>query len=129
MEMTWIWAIAASFAGAVLSSLGMGGGGIMLIYLTVVIGMDQLSAQGVNLVFFVPVALVAIALHAKNRLIQWKIVLPSVILGLIGVYFGAKLATFIGSEVLSKLFGVFLLIIGVRELAAKDMEKNAEKTK
>lgn len=122
--MNWIFVALVSFFGALLSSLGMGGGGILLIYLTACADMDQLSAQGVNLVFFVPVALVAIAFHAKNKLVRWKIVLPCILLGLIGVYFGAKLANFIGSQGLSKLFAVFLLIIGIRELTAKKTENN-----
>ena len=109
-------AIAASFLGAVLSALGMGGGGILLIYLTVFMGMGQLAAQGINLVFFIPVAGVAIAIHAKNRLIRWRVALPAILLGLGGVYFGVKLAMFIGSDLLSKLFAVFLLPIGLREL-------------
>lgn len=116
----------ASFFGAALSALGMGGGGILLIYLTVYRGMDQLAAQGLNLVFFVPVALTALFIHAKNHLIRWRIVWPCVLLGLPGVYCGVQLALQLGSAVLSKLFGVFLLLIGVRELLMKRNE-NEEK--
>lgn len=112
-------AVAASFFGAVLSALGMGGGGILLIYLTAYLGMDQLAAQGINLVFFLPVGAVALCIHAKNKLVRWRVVWPCVILGLVGVYFGSKLAMLLGSDLLSKLFGGFLLIIGVRELFAK----------
>lgn len=115
--------VLASFFGAVFSALGMGGGGILLIYLTAYAEMEQLAAQGINLVFFIPVAVVAIIIHAKNKLIRWKIVLPSILLGLAGVYFGAKLAMFIGSAVLSKLFGGFLLVIGLREVLFRKREK------
>ena len=114
--MNWILIFAVSFFGALLSALGMGGGGILLIYLTVYAGMDQLAAQGINLIFFIPVAITALLIHMKNNLIKWKIVLPCVLLGLPGVYFGVYLAEYLGSIFLQKLFGVFLLIIGLREL-------------
>lgn len=112
-------AVAASFFGAVISALGMGGGGILIIYLTAYLGMEQLAAQGINLVFFLPVAAVAIFLHARHHLIRWKLVLPFGALGVVGVYFGAKLAARVGSGALGKLFGGFLLLIGLRELLAK----------
>jgi len=115
----WIAIAIVSFLGAALSGMGLGGGGIFLIYLTVYAGMDQLTAQGINLVFFIPIAIVAIVIHAKNGLVQWKIILPCVALGLIGVYFGAKLAMLLGSDILSRLFGGFLLCLGIREILAK----------
>jgi uncharacterized membrane protein YfcA len=108
-----------SFFCATLSALGMGGGGILLIYLVAYGGMDQLAAQGINLVFFVPVALVAILIHAKRGLIQWKVALRCVALGIVGVYFGYKLATLLESDLLTKLFGGFLLLIGIREIFSK----------
>lgn len=125
--MSWLWAAMASFFGAVLSALGMGGGGILLIYLTAYLGMEQLEAQGINLVFFLPVAAVALFIHQKSGLIRWKVVLPCVALGVVGVYFGAKLAMLIGSELLGKLFGGFLLIIGLRELFSKPKEDERKK--
>jgi len=89
--MSWVWATAASFFGAVISALGMGGGGILLIYLTAYLGMSQLEAQGINLVFFLPVAAVALVIHAKHKLIRWKVVLPFVALGLPAVWLGRGL--------------------------------------
>lgn len=113
----------AAFFGAVLSALGMGGGGILLIYLTVYLGMDQLAAQGINLIFFIPVAVVALAVHIKNKLVQWRVVVPCVLLGLPGVFLGAWLATYLGSDILRKIFAVFLLIIGFREIFPKQGQK------
>lgn len=108
-----------SFFGAALSALGTGGGGILLIYLTAYTGLDQLSAQGINLVFFIPIAVTALVIHMKNKLVKWKIVLPSVLLGLPGVFLGAWLANYLGSDVLRKIFAAFLLVIGLRELFSK----------
>lgn len=117
--MSWLFTVLASFFGAVLSALGMGGGGILLIYLTAYAGMRQQAAQGVNLLFFIPVAIVALLIHAKNHLICWRMVWPCVIVGLGGVWLGSRIALAMDPTLLGKLFGGFLLIIGVRELLTK----------
>ena len=88
--MNWILIALASFFGAVLSALGMGGGGILLIYLTAYVGMQQQTAQGINLVFFIPVAIVAVCIHAKHKLLRWKVVLPCILVGLAGVWLGSR---------------------------------------
>lgn len=111
-----------SFFGAALSALGMGGGGILLIYLTAYAGLDQLAAQGMNLVFFIPIAAVALMIHMKNKLVRWKIVWPCILLGLPGVFCGAWLAEYLGSDILRKIFAIFLVVIGVRELIAKPVK-------
>lgn len=116
-----------SFIAAALGALGMGGGGILVLYLTAYAKMDQLAAQGINLVFFVPVAVVALLIHHGNRLVAWKTALLCILLGSIGVYLGVNLAMLIGSQLLSKLFGGFLLIIGLRELFAKKGQRPAGK--
>lgn len=128
--MNWVGIALASFFGAVLSALGMGGGGILLIYLTVYLGVQQQPAQGINLVFFIPVAVVAICIHAKHKLIRWRVVLPCVALGLLGVWGGSRIALALDSHLLSKLFGGFLLVIGIRELFTKGKKdnKSSEKT-
>lgn len=120
--MNWIGIILVSFFGALISALGMGGGGILLIYLTIFAGMQQQAAQGINLVFFIPIALVAICIHIKHRLIRWRVVLPVVLLGLCGVWLGSRIALATESHLLGKLFGLFLLLIGLRELLGKSKE-------
>jgi uncharacterized membrane protein YfcA len=115
--------VVASFIGAALSALGMGGGGVFLIYLTAYLNMPQLQAQGMNLVFFIPVAIVAIIIHIKNKLIRWKLVLPCVLAGLPGVWLGAWLAEAFPQPVLGKLLAVFLGVIALRELFAKKNQK------
>ncbi|MCL2857508.1 MAG: sulfite exporter TauE/SafE family protein [Oscillospiraceae bacterium] len=119
-------AIGASFFAAVIGALGMGGGSVLIIYLTAYLGLEQLAAQGINLVFFLPVAAVALVAHHKHGLIKWQVALPCAVVGLAGVYFGQMLAMHVGSELLQKLFGGFLLIIGVREVFAREARKGAD---
>ena len=46
---------AAGFGAAVLASMGMGGGSVLILWLTLVSGVGQREAQGLNLLFFLPV--------------------------------------------------------------------------
>jgi len=121
-----LWALAAAFLAAVIGALGMGGGSVLIIFLTAHLGLEQLNAQGINMVFFLPVAVVALFFHQKNHLIKWKVALPCIVLGLTGVYFGTRLAMYLGSSLLGKLFGGFLLVIGLREIFAKKPESNTK---
>jgi len=118
-----------AFVAAVLSALGMGGGGVLLIYLTVILGMDQLEAQGMNLAFFVPAAIVALMFHIRNRLVDLKTAACFILIGLVGVLGGAALAMWVPREILSKCFGGLLLIMGIRELwpaKRSKKQKNSE---
>ncbi|MBQ8176235.1 MAG: sulfite exporter TauE/SafE family protein, partial [Oscillospiraceae bacterium] len=100
----------------VLASLGVGGGMVLIIYLTVFGGFDQLSAQGINLIYFLPIALLSVIIHSRNGLVEWKKILPSLVTGVIFALAGAALARYIGSPLLRKIFAGFILLIGVKEL-------------
>ena len=89
-----------SLLSGLTASLGLGGGFILVIYLTAFVNMSQIQAQGVNLLFFIPIA----------------------VLSLIGFILGNRL----GSEWLSKLFAMFILIVGLKELFHR--KKAANKT-
>ena len=110
--------IAAFFAGCA-CSMGIGGGSVMLLYLTLIERTEQIKAQGVNLLFFIPCALAALCIHIKNKLIDKKLALKLTLSGVLGVIAGTSLAGVLGGGVLQKLFGVILLIIGVKELFVK----------
>ena len=105
----------AGFAGG----LGIGGGGILLLCLTAFMGIDQLSAQGINLVFFLPTAAAALFMHLKNGYAKLKTAALAAICGIPGVLFGSYIAGCIEKELLRAVFALFLLIIGIRELFRK----------
>jgi len=108
-----------AFLAGILASMGLGGGMILIVYLTIFTGSNQLTAQGINLVFFIPIAILSLIIHTKNKLVAWKKIAPAIICGTISVIFGSLLATRLGSENLTKLFAIFLLIVGIREIFAK----------
>lgn len=113
---TWIQAFLPAFFGAVLSALGMGGGGVLLIYLTAFQGMEQFTAQGINLIFFLPIAAVSLTLHIRAKLVDWRLGLLLLPAGIAGVFLGASLAGRLPDELLRRLFAGLLAVIGLREL-------------
>jgi|AntRauTorcE11897_2_1112592.scaffolds.fasta_scaffold00001_22 uncharacterized membrane protein YfcA len=100
----------------VLAGMGMGGGTILIPALTILMGVSQHFSQSINLVSFVPMAIIAIIIHFKNHLINYKIVLPVLALALVGAFFGATLANDVSADLLKTIFGVFLVVIGVFNL-------------
>lgn len=115
----WIPALLVGTATGVLSGFGVGGGSLLLIYITNFAGLEQNLAQGINLLYFLPTAAVALPTHFKNGYIDKKSVLPAILAGLAGTALASWIATSLETELLRKCFGVFLLYIGLRELFRK----------
>ncbi|MCL2077515.1 MAG: sulfite exporter TauE/SafE family protein [Oscillospiraceae bacterium] len=115
--------IAAGFLTGVAASMGLGGGFVLIIYLTVFAGAEQIKAGGINLLFFLPIALISILIHTKNKLIEWRIILPVCVSGAFGVAAGAILLGFTDEKTLRKLFAGLLVFVGFREMFHK---KNVE---
>jgi len=107
------------FAGAA-GGMGIGGGGILLLYLTAFASAEQLSAQGANLVFFLSTAPFALAGHIKNHFVKWKSAAISVVFGIPGVFLGFYIAESINKTLLRGAFALLLLFIGIRELLRKN---------
>ena len=111
-------------ASGVLGGMGIGGGVILIPALTMLFGMKQQSAQNINLLYFIPTAVIALVTHAKNDSIEKKSLPPLITAGVIGAIPGALLAVRADPEVLRKFFGVFLLIIGLLEFFKKENKRS-----
>ncbi len=107
---------AAGLVCGVLSGLGIGGGTLLMVWMTAVMDMEQRMAQGINLLYFLPTAACALIFHIKNRLIRWRVVLPAAITGCLSAAGAALLATSVDASLLRKLFGGFLILVGITEL-------------
>ncbi len=103
----------------VLSGLGTGGGSLLILWLTMVIHMPQSEARLLNLLFFIPSALVACLFRWKQKRLDIKKVLPAILAGSISAGVFAFLADIWDAELLKKAFGVLLLFTGIRELLYK----------
>lgn len=108
-----------AFLTGIFASMGLGGGMVLIVYLTVFAGFSQLLAQGINLVFFIPIAIISLVLHTKNKLVEWKKAVPAVLWGTAAVIISAWLANRIEQSLLSKAFGIFLILMGMKELFFK----------
>lgn len=106
----------AGLVCGVFSGLGIGGGTLLMVWMTAVMGMEQRMAQGINLLYFLPTAVCALIFHIKNRLIRWRVVIPAAITGSLTAAGAALLATAIDASLLRKLFGGFLLLVGLNEI-------------
>ena len=115
----WIIAALAGAATGALSGFGVGGGSLLLIYMTSFAGVPQTLAQGVNLRYFLPAAATALPAHLKNGYVEKKALLPAIAAGLVCSALAAWAATALDVEVLRKCFGGFLILIGLRELFQK----------
>ena len=105
-------------AGAVAGVLGgMGMGGTLLSpILTIFLDVEQHVAQGINLISFIPMAVVALILHIKNKLVDFKGVILIIISGVVFSVLGTIIAKFINGETLTKVFGGFLFALGILQL-------------
>lgn len=115
----WLVPMLAGAVTGVLSGFGIGGGSLLLIYMTNFAGVAQNTAQGINLLYFLPTAGAALPSHIKNGFIEKAALLPAIAAGLAGTALAAWAATGLDVELLRKCFGVYLLVIGLRELFRK----------
>lgn len=123
--MSWVAGAVAAFLTGILASLGLGGGMVLIIYLTLFASMAQLQAQGINLIFFLPIAALALILHTKNKLVEWKKILPAILTGSVAVSFSSLCANRIGSDWLQKAFAVFLILAGAYALVQSFRKKSS----
>ncbi|MGN0520707.1 MAG: sulfite exporter TauE/SafE family protein [Candidatus Fimenecus sp.] len=110
----------ALIVSAVVGAMGLGGGSVLILYLTMVRHLPQLVSQGINLLFFIPCAVTAVLIYAKQKMILWKLVLPLVLGGSIGVAVGTILLKNLDTKYISILFAGFLLAVGTYTLFSKE---------
>lgn len=119
-------ALIAGLAGlvcGVFSGLGIGGGTLLMVWMTAVMDVAQKTAQGINLLYFLPTAACALIFHIKNRLIRWRVVIPAAIAGSLSAAASAYLATMMDTGLLRKMFGGFLILVGLTELFGRQRDK------
>lgn len=101
--------------GGVFGGMGMGGGTLLIPLLTIFLSINQISAQGFNLIAFLPMSIIAIFIHFKNKLIHFKQIWIIILFGIVFSVAGSFLANLISTNILKILFGVFLICLSVVE--------------
>ncbi len=111
--MNYIVPIIAGFLSGLISSMGFGGGGIMIIYLVIFTNTPQITAQGINLIFFIPCAILATIIYVIKKQVNVKFIIPVIAGGVSGAIIASNFLSFLKSEQLSYMFGIFLISIGL----------------
>ena len=106
-----------------LAGIGVGGGSLLILWLTVIMKFEQPTARMMNLLFFIPSALIATIFHWKKGL-DWKKILPAIITGCISAACFSYLSTKVDTEIIKKIFGGLLLLTGIKEIFYR--ERNAK---
>lgn len=114
-----IWVMIIGFFSGIISGMGIGGGTILIPALILILGLEQHQAQGINLIYFIPTAIVALITHTKNKNVLWKTAKPLALFGLAGAAAGSFLAVSLDADLLRKIFGGFLFFMGLSEVFKK----------
>ena len=102
-----------------LSGLGLGGGSLLMLWLTLGAGMDPGTARSINLLFFLPTALISSLFRWKQGCLPIKQLWPAMVCGCISAALFSRMGTGMAQPVLRRLLGALLLLTGIRELTAK----------
>lgn len=111
----WLLPFLVGTVTGILSGFGVGGGTLLLVYMTAFAGLDQHLAQGINLLYFLPAGVMALPSHFKNGYIEKAALFPAILAGLVCAAAAAWTATALDVSVLRKFFGGFLILIGLYE--------------
>lgn len=103
----------------ILSGLGIGGGSLLILWLTLVQGMEQTPARTVNLLFFLPSALISAFFRWKQGSLPLVKILPAIVAGTVSAAIFSFWSRNLDVAVLKKGFGILLLATGLREIQYK----------
>ena len=113
--MEFVWYSVAGALGGLLGGMGMGGGTVLIPLLSIFYSVGQHTAQAVNIISFIPMAVVALIIHLKNKLVDFNNVLWIILPGVFTCILGCYLARAMGGDLLKRAFGGFLLLLSVSQ--------------
>ena len=118
-------------SAGILGGMGMGGGAILIPMLTVFFGVDQLNAQAINLVAFIPMAIISLIIHVKNKRVRREGLLWIIFPAGAAALAGSLLALVVKGTVLKRCFGGFLVLLSVFQFFSEQiisaLQKKEEK--
>lgn len=107
----------------VFGGMGLGGGTVLIPLLTIFLSINQKLAQGYNLLTFLIMAVVAIIIHSKNKLIDLKSIIWIVVFGAVFCVGGALLTTVVDTKILKIIFAIFLILLSIWQFISALKEK------
>ena len=106
----WLIPLVCGLGAGILSAWGVGGGTLLLLIMTLLLGVEQRTAQAVNLLFFLPTAASALVCHAKSGCLDKPTLRSAIPWAVTAAVAGAWIATAVDPEMLRRPFGVYLLL-------------------
>lgn len=119
----WLLPFLCGLGASILSAWGVGGGTLLLLVMTLFLGVDQRTAQGINLLFFLPTAVSALICHARGGYLDKPTLKAAIPPAVAAALAGAWIATALDVELLRRPFGVYLLLSGVSLLWPQKRKK------
>ena len=113
--------VLAGIAAGALGGMGMGGGTILIPLLTIFFNVGQKEAQAINLVAFIPMAIVSLAIHIKNKRVKKEGLLWIIVPAVLTSVGGGFAAQAVNGEVLKRIFGGFLLLLSVVQFFSEEI--------
>lgn len=114
----------SGIVGGVFGGMGMGGGTLLIPILTIFFNLKQHLAQAVNLISFIPMAIVALIIHLKNKLVDFSNVVWIIAFGVASCILGCYVSKIISGDLLSRLFGGFLILLAVFQFVVNIKNKS-----
>lgn len=115
----WLLPLLVGVGTGILSAWGVGGGTLLLLIMTLFLGVEQRTAQGINLLYFLPTAAMGLIWHRQNGLLDKAVLRRTVPWALAAAAAGAWAATALDVTLLRRPFGLFLLAAAVLTLRQK----------
>ena len=115
-RVSYLFSLIAGLLSGMAGAMGLGGGSVLIIYLTLFADVNQLAAQGINLIFFLPTAAVAVFVYSKKGIIKWRKILPVMVLGAVGTLITGFWVGQLKADLIKKIFGFVIAVYGAFEL-------------
>jgi uncharacterized membrane protein YfcA len=100
--------------------IGVGGGGLPVLFFTSIRNFPQKSAQGLCIMLFIAASAGAFVINRKKRNLNLAIVPYIAISGCVFAFFGAMAVEYVPSGILRKLFGGLLVLSGIYAMMKKE---------
>ncbi len=109
----WLLPFLCGLGAGVVSAWGVGGGTLLLLVMTLFLGVNQRTAQGINLLFFLPTAASALVCHWRGGYLDRPTLRAAIPTAVTAAALGAWIATALDVDALRRPFGIYLLLSGV----------------
>ncbi len=124
--MMWWISLGVGALTGIISGFGIGGGSLLVLYLTMVAGFEQRVAGGINLLYFMACAPTALIGHIKNKLVDARVFIWTAAAGCAASLIGSWVAHAVDVSLLRQGFGLLLIYIGIKELLYRKVDEPTE---